>query len=424
MNLYLFNDNNVASNYGIGTYLKELTRILECTDILVHIININSSRPEFEIVKSEKIEIWNVPVVRNTQLIDGAIYRLEDYYQNVIFLLRLHIKDTKDLVFHFNYNQCVMFAKGLKATFDCNTVTTVHYIKWAHELQGNLSKLHVIKSKPNNQRTQLELMLIATDEKERSLFMEVDRIITLSQYTKKLLLDEYQIGLYKLSFFPNGLADINAVSEISRNELRLKWHIPTNDLIILFVGRLNPVKGLTYLIRSFRKVLKIIPNCRLLVAGNGDYDIHIKEAKDICTKIAFTGLLEKKELYELYTIADIGVMPSFHEQCSYVAIEMMMHGVPLIASTSTGLKEMIEDGVSGFHIPIIEYPDKEIIDTDLLAEKMLYLLQNPKERERIGKHARKRYEQLYSLPVMRRNMLNFYNSLYDTENNTPDMGGT
>ena len=105
-------------------------------------------------------------------------------------------------------------------------------------------------------------------------------------------------------------------------------------------------------------------------------------------------------------------MPSFHEQCSYVAIEMMMHGIPLIASTTTGLKEMVTDGVTGMHIPIIEHPDKVEIDTDLLAEKILYMLQHPEYRKRMGANARKRHETVYSSEIFRHNMLDLYRSLF------------
>ena len=181
--------------------------------------------------------------------------------------------------------------------------------------------------------------------------------------------------------------------------------------MILFVGRLHTVKGLIYLIRAFRDVLDKMPNCRLIIAGSGQYDTYLCETKDISTTVTFTGLLEKKELYEIYQIADIGVMPSFHEQCSYVAIEMMMHGVPLIASTSTGLKEMVEDGVSGLHIPVIEHPDKVEIDVSKLAKKILYLLEHPQEARKLGDNGRKRYEKIYTSETFGQNMVRFYQSL-------------
>ena len=150
-----------------------------------------------------------------------------------------------------------------------------------------------------------------------------------------------------------------------------------------------------------------------MIAGNGEYDMYMKECENIWTHVTWTGLLSKDKLYELYSIADIGVMPSFHEQCSYVAIEMMMYGLPVIGSTSTGLKEMITDGENGFHIPVIEYDDKSEFDISLLAEKMLYLLQNPEKRKCIGQNARKRYEEQYAMDIFRKNMLNFYHSLYE-----------
>lgn len=108
-------------------------------------------------------------------------------------------------------------------------------------------------------------------------------------------------------------------------------------------------------------------------------------------------------------------MPSFAEQCSYVAIEMMMHGLPLIASTSTGLNEMVEEGYNGLHIPIEERPDEVEIDTALLAEKIIYLLQNPTVRKQMGLNARKQYEKFYTSEMMGRKMLNLYYSMFEKE---------
>jgi glycosyltransferase involved in cell wall biosynthesis len=167
-------------------------------------------------------------------------------------------------------------------------------------------------------------------------------------------------------------------------------------------------------LQAFKIVLDKQEECHLIIAGSGSFDLYMKECEDIWMNVTWTGLIDKAKLYDLYSIADVGLMPSLHEQCSYVAIEMMMHGVPLIASTSTGLCEMVEDGVTGLHIPVIEHSDRVEIDIPLLAEKMLYLLKHPEERKRMGANARKRYEQLYTTEVMRKNMLNFYTTLYDT----------
>ena len=426
MNLYLFNASDSAATYGIGTYLKELTSALEGTEINIRIIHLHSDRPEFEIVKTNTVENWYIPEVRNHHTFSGSIQKLEDYYLNVIYLLHIHIKDTKDLIFHFNYNQSQFLAKELKKVFNCQTVATVHFIKWALELHGNLSRFQALKSKPENQQNSFEQLLYTTDEYEGLLYKEVDRVIALSQYTQNLLYSEYQLNTNKVTVIPNGLSTIDNGQlsidngqliidnerKIDKIALRRKWRIAEKEFIILFVGRLHAVKGLLFLLKAFRNVLDSLPDCHLIVAGNGNFETHIKESQDICTKITFTGLLEKKELYELYRIADIGVMPSFHEQCSYVAIEMMMHGLPIIGSTTTGLKEMIEDGETGLHIPVIEHDDSVEIDTDLLAKRILYLFQHPEEAKQMGRNGRNRYENMYTSEILGHNMLRIYQSLF------------
>ena len=238
----------------------------------------------------------------------------------------------------------------------------------------------------------------------------VDRVITLSQYKKSLLCNEYHIDPGKISVIPNGLADTKLLLKNSIAELRTKWFLSVHESMILFAGRLHPVKGLSYLIGAFRKVLKTMPECRLIIAGSGHYDNYIREAKDICTKVTFTGLLEKKELYELYQLADVGVIPSLYEPFGYVAVEMMMYGLPIVATATSGLNEVVDDSC-GLKIPVISHPDRVETDVNLLAEKILFLLQNPSKARKTGQNGRKRYLKEYSLEIFRRNMLAFYKSL-------------
>ena len=414
MNLYLFNANDSAATYGIGSYLRELTRALEGADINIRIVHLHAARPEFEIVKTGRVENWYVPEVRHRNTFSGSVQKLEDYYHNVVYLLRLHIKDTKDLIFHFNYNQSYFLAEKLKTVFECKTVATVHFIKWMLELQGNLSRWQRLKSKPENQRSPFEQLLYTTDEYEGLLYKEVDRVIALSQYTRVLLCSEYQLKPDKVTVIRNGLEDISSDMETDKNVLRRKRHISDKEKVILFVGRLHAAKGLFFLIDAFHKVLETIPDCRLLVVGNGNFESCLKETKNSCAKITFTGLLEKEALHELYLLSDIGVLPSLTEQCSYVVMEMMRHGLPVIGTT--GLKEMITDGETGLQIPVTEYDDHSEIDTALLAEKMRYLLQHPAEAKQMGQNGRECYLSEYSMDVFRWNMPEFYRSLFTSDN--------
>ena len=410
INLYLFNDTDSAAIYGIGAYLIELTNALKNSDINIHIVHLRSNRPKFEIEQTNQFEIWHVPTFRNESNSLDAIQEVEEYFRNVVFLLRMHIKDTKNLIFQFNYHQCQVLAKELKAVFDCKTIAVVHYFKWTLDLHGNLHRLSKIKAKTENERTSFEQLIYLAYEYEKALFKEVDRVIAFSQTMQHILIQDYQIEQDKISVIPNGLHDTGSAPITNRKMLRNKWRIAEKESIILFAGRLQSVKGLNFLIKAFRKVLEHIPDCRLMIAGNGNFDTYMQEAKAICTKITFTGLLDKTELQELYQIADVGVVPSLFETFGYVAVEMMMHELPIVVTATSGLNELIDD-TCGLKVPVIEHPYKVELDIDILTQKILFLLQHPKDARRLGKNGRKRFLKFYSSSVFRRNMLNFYTLL-------------
>jgi len=409
MNLYIFNKSGKAAVFGIGTYIRELKETLGHSDINVCIVNLYSQESQIKFEQINSIRYWYFPApILEQRSIDNQ-RQMELYYRNIVFLLQLHIDDKIDLIFHLNYMDSKPLADALKTVFNCKIVTVVHYLDWCFSLSGNVSRFsEILTSEEIDSNDEFKKSIFESCRKEKDFFEIVDHIICLSENTRQILQNDYKIMPNKTNVIYNGLTDNHFVSD--KLMLQRKYHIP-NIPIILFVGRLDDIKGLKYALQSFKIVLKT-QYCHFIIAGNGEFDIYMKECEDIWTHITWTGLISKEKLYDLYSIADIGIMTSFHEQCSYVAIEMMMHGVPLIASTSTGLKEMVEDGVTGLHIPVIEHPDKVEIDTDLLAEKMLYLLQHPDERKRMGVNARKRYETVYSSEIFRQNMLHFYESLF------------
>ena len=414
MNLYIFNvtETSQAAAFGLGTYIRELMVALRYSHINVCVVNLNSSKPQIKTEEIDGIRHWYFPTPISEMQNLYSVKKTEQYYRNIVYLFQLHIIDRKKLIFHLNSYRCGKLAEELKKVFDCRVITTIHYFDWCFNLFGNVSRFRkILLSKGNYQHDKLYRKLDESYRIEKNLFELSDQIIGLSENTRQILQDDYQINPDKINIIYNGLSDRNAVTD--KQILRQKYLIPDIP-IIFFVGRLGEIKGLTYALRAFKIVLDTLPHCHFIIAGNGAFDEYMNVCEGIWSHIIWTGLISKDKLYDLYSIADIGVMPSFHEQCSYVAIEMMMHGLPVVGSNTTGLKEMIEDGVTGLHIPVIEYDDRAEIDTDLLAEKMLYLLQHPDERKRMGANARKRYETVYSAEIFRQNMLDFYNSLFNS----------
>lgn len=131
-------------------------------------------------------------------------------------------------------------------------------------------------------------------------------------------------------------------------ELREKYNIASDEKVILFSGRLIPVKGIKELIIAFKKI-DFKYKCRLLIVGNagfgeaitGEYDQELYDlAKDISEKIIFTGFIANKDLPKIHAICDIAVVPSIWEEAAgLVVIEAMCSGIPLIVTDSGGIHE-------------------------------------------------------------------------------------
>lgn len=182
----------------------------------------------------------------------------------------------------------------------------------------------------------------------------------------------------------------------------------------MYAGRLDEIKGVSCLIKAFKEVLEREPDSRLWIIGDGAYDPLLKEAGGIWKKLCFTGLISQEHLFELYSIADIGVIPSLFEPFGYAAVEMMMHGLPVVATATTGLDEIVEDGVSGLKVQVAVRDNTNKVDTGMLAQKIVFLLQNPGERERIGHNGRNRYLEKFTTATMCEMMMDCYQKLFQS----------
>ena len=408
MNLYIFNETRRGAVYGVGTYIRELTAALNKSDISICVINLFSEKRQMQTEETDGIRHWYFPApVLEQQAADFQKQR-ELYFRNVTYLLQLHILDKKELIFHLNYHQNKSLSEELKKAFDCRIVSVVHFADWGFTVFDNLPRLRRILKE--GQLDSFGERVKKSFEEERSYYESVDHVISLSNYMQEILCLDYGLEVTKIAVIPNGLSDM-AIETADLKFLRKKWNLSLREKILLFVGRVDEVKGINYLIRAFREVLKAKPYCRLMIVGSGNYDLFFQEAKDICTKITFTGLLEKKELYEIYQIADVGVVPSLFEPFGYVSVEMMMHRLPLVVTATSGMNEIVDESC-GLKVPILKSPDNLEVNVCVLAQKIRFLLQNPVEAKQLGENGRKRYLEKYSLHIFRESMKMFYKSLF------------
>jgi len=408
VNLYVFNEVSRAAIFGIGTYIRELTDALKDCDINVCMVHIRSEKPDSKPDVHDGIRhIYIPPPTNRSTSLDWRSSEL--YYRNVVYFLRLQIKDTERLIFHFNYYKTRILAEELKKAFLCKNIAVVHYSEWGSVIFDNQQRLQTVFQDETPDDFNMNLKIAV--EEEKLSYSKMDRIICLSNYMFDILCRDYKFDAAKISVIPNSLTDRTKTNNLKKL-LRKKWKIADREKIILFAGRIDTIKGIEYLLKAFREVLYRFPRSRLIIAGDGAFNKYTKESQDICTKITYTGLLDKAQLYEWYSLADVGVTPSLFEQFGYVAVEMMMHELPIVATATSGLNEVVDE-TCGLKVPLVQTKDNVEIDTGLLAEKIVYLLEHPDYAKRLGVNARKRYEQLYSIEVFRKNMMDFYQSLYE-----------
>jgi len=155
---------------------------------------------------------------------------------------------------------------------------------------------------------------------------------------------------------------------------------------VALAARLTSEKGVPVAIRAMRRVADRLPEAKLIVAGEGplhDQVAALIDELNLREHVELMGHVERDRLDEVFGGAWAQLVPSrWREPFGLVAVEGMMRGVPVIASDSGGLSEIVEHGRTGFLVP----PG----DVDALADRMLELLGNQEKVRLLGAAARRR----------------------------------
>jgi UDP-glucose:(heptosyl)LPS alpha-1,3-glucosyltransferase len=183
-------------------------------------------------------------------------------------------------------------------------------------------------------------------------------------------------------------------SGIYRDEIRKRYGISDNDIVLLFVGSGFERKGLGFLINAISRLKTPRPRSakrggqdsrlKLLVVGKGNYNYYRQMAKKsgIEKDVIFVGTTN--EIEKFYASSDIFILPSFYDPFSNACLEAMASGLPVITTRNTGASEIIEDGKEGF---ILDDPS----NVEEMASK-IGLLMDQNLREAFGKRARQKAE--------------------------------
>lgn len=167
-------------------------------------------------------------------------------------------------------------------------------------------------------------------------------IIAVSNYTKNVIHNRYNVSNDKISVVHNGIDPI----EFAPSDFR---RIFPHDKVVLFVGRLTFQKGIDYLLSAAQTVLREQPNTVFVIAGTGDMEQQlIMQAAylGIGHRVIFGGFLTGKSLDAVYNMADVFVMPSVSEPYGIVALEAVSRGIPTILSKQSGASEALTNAIT------------------------------------------------------------------------------
>ncbi len=230
----------------------------------------------------------------------------------------------------------------------------------AKQITGKPLVIHVHATDFDRSRGNVNPQVFAI---EKDGMNQADHIITVSNLTRRTVIDKYGIDPSKVTTVHN------AVEPMSDAINAIEGHRGTDDKIVTFLGRITMQKGPEYFVEAAAKVLKKAKNARFVMAGSGDMMnemIRLAARHHISDRFHFTGFLKGDQVYEMLKSSDVYVMPSVSEPFGISPLEAMQVGVPTIISKQSGCAEILDRAIK------VDY-----WDIDALADAIYAIISYP-----------------------------------------------
>lgn len=370
-NIIVIYENDISSEYGIGTYLNEFVKCIKGEKFNIIIVCLNANCSEIKHIYDNGILSIRIPYinVRNrikyirnvSKIINGSVPELKSYF----FINNDAILDIVEPINQI-WSEVVIFY-------------ILHNIEYSAFIHKNSSFINNLSN--------------------------IDYIICLSNYTKKYLVRILNVNAEKILVIHNGAEDLYPIFNSCNSQIiRSEFNIHTNDKIVLYVGRVDLLKGILNLILAFNHLIKLRPECRLIIVGDGLLSEYIPLCYNFFSRVSFTGKVSREDLIKFYRIADLVVLPSWGEQCSYVGIEVLMLGIPSIISDSPGIDEMFDEGVDTIaKIKLSKNNNVPIHETEIFCNTINSALNfTSKDKEKLRINSRRKFLSTYSIHVMKK----------------------
>jgi len=362
---------------GVGTYIVELIKHLP-EDFEIIVITPNRGEIDANYLHD------HLKVIRTSKAgkaSDTFIYNLKFQYSCLRKVPELVKKEGIDVI-HSHTAHMPDLLLGFKK-LNIPVVTTVHS---TIKLQRRGTKMATSFWNAEFSEKMTYLLYPFLRSAEEFYFSRERKYITVSNWMKDYLKQEYNLDCEVI---------YNSVdTDFFYKRKDFKFVDPgmyKNRKVILYCGRLIGLKGVGVLIRAMKEVIKRHEDALFLFAGRGNrsYFENLLIDLEIPRKnYEFLGHVDYNRLVEYYSVSDVFVLPSFHENLPTSLLEAMACDVSSIATDVGGVPEVIKDGENGLIL--------HSHDTKLLSDKINYVLDNQEEVREMGKEARKRVVEKFS----------------------------
>ncbi|MBQ6355320.1 glycosyltransferase family 4 protein [Candidatus Saccharibacteria bacterium] len=242
-------------------------------------------------------------------------------------------------------------------------------------------------------------------EIEREGLLMADKIIAVSQATRQIIHEKYDIPLSKIDVVYNSLDEgfLRSAYTYDQDDYRYLEMMKTlGYTIVSTVGRFTIQKGLANMMRAAAKALKKDSKLIFVFAGDGEQKAELLEMSarlGISKNVVFTGFVRGKQLRDIYQVSDIFVMSSVSEPFGLTALEAAHHGDVLILTKQSGVAEVIRSAM--------EY---DFWDVDKLADEIIAISNSPGLRHTLQSGVSKEYRKISWNDVAKK-VLSVYNEV-------------
>lgn len=254
--------------------------------------------------------------------------------------------------------------------------------------------------------------VVKKDLLHRWLYQRTTRLVAISSYIERNLLDTCPVTADRIEKIPNGIpVDTYSRQDWNAEDIRAELGIPRQALVVGCTGRFSIGKGQWELVRAFARLASELPSLHLLLVGGPsfgeeDYERKVRAEVDnagLTARVTFAGF--RDDVPRLLAAMDIYAFPSYDEAFGMALVEAMAMELPVIASNSGGVPDIAIANETALLVPPRE--------VDPLAEALSLLARDETLRQRLGKGGRQRAP-LFDLTLMFDRYETLYHRLVDT----------